>query len=299
MNRPTRALTLAAAVLCPTAALAEPPQNLIFSQQGDLPIILLSGHGGSEQPDDVANIRAVDDPGDIILNDFRTDLLTNKTITDLENLLGGQVYYVVNDISRRYLDLNRDKTTPGTIGNAAFEDPDAEAYYDYYHNTAAAYVADVLANHGGGILIDVHGQGAVPGTVFRGTRNGDTVTDMLNNFGDPALIGPNSVFGQLETLGYDVAPDNVPLNVDPEVTYIGGYTVETYGSQNVGGIDSLQIEYGSEYRFDPVPNAWEQSGADLATAIAAYYNTYLIPEPGTLSLLAAGGLLISRRREAR
>jgi len=296
MKTPTHTLALAAAALAPAAAIAEPPSNLIFSQQGTLPIILLSGHGGSEQPDDIANIRAVDDPGDIILNDFRTDLLTNKAVTDLQNLLGADVYYVVNDISRRYIDLNRDKTDPGTVGNAAFEDPDAEAYYDYYHNTAAAYIADILANHGGGLLIDVHGQGAVPDTVFRGTRNGDTVTDMLNNFGDAALVGPNSVFGQLETLGYSVDPDNVALNIDPEVTYIGGYTVKTYGSDNPGGIDSIQIEYGSELRFDPNANAWEQSGADLATAVAAYYNTYLVPEPSSLALLSLGGLLIARRR---
>lgn len=296
LKTPTALLAVTATALCSVFTYAESPSNLIFSQQGNLPIIFLSGHGGSEQPDDIALERAADDPGDVILNDFRTDLLTNKAVSDLQALLGANVYYVVNDISRRYIDLNRDKTEPGTIGNAAFEDPDAEAYYDYYHNTAAGYVADVLANHGGGLLIDVHGQGAVPDTIFRGTRNGDTVTDMLNNFGDQALVGPNSVFGQLETLGYTVEPDNVPLNVDPEVTYIGGYTVKTYGSQNVGGIDSLQIEYGSELRWDPDPNAWEQSGADLATAVAAYYNTYLVPEPQSLTILCLGGLMLVRRR---
>lgn len=119
---------------------------------------------------------------------------------------------------------------------------------------------------------------------------------MLNNFGDQALIGPNSVFGQLETLGYTVDPDNVALNIDPEVTYIGGHTVETYCSQNVGGIDSLQIEFGSALRWDPDPDAWEQSGADLATAIAAYYNNYLVPEPSSLAILSLGTLLIARRR---
>jgi len=289
-------LMLSVCTLWTSSAFADPPQDLIFTQQGNLPIILLAGHGGSEQPGDIALERAEDDSGDVIANDFRTDQLTNKAVSDLANLLGGDVYFVVNDISRHYLDLNRDKTTPGTFGNAAFEDPDAEAYYDYYHNTVNAYVAEVLANHGGGLLIDVHGQGAVPDTIFRGTRNGDTVTDMLDNFGDPALIGPNSVFGQLKSLGYTVDPDNVPLNVDPEVTYIGGYTVETYGSQNVDGIDAIQIEFGSELRFAPNATAWEQSGADLATAIAAYYDTYLVPEPSSLALLTLGGLLLARRR---
>ncbi|MEM6394526.1 MAG: N-formylglutamate amidohydrolase [Planctomycetota bacterium] len=299
MKTTTHTLMFAAAALCPAVAVAEPPEDLFFTQQGSLPILLLSGHGGSEQPDDIALARMEDDAGDLITNDFRTDLLTAKAIIDLENLLGGDVYYVISDIDRQYLDLNRDKTIDGTIGNAAFEDPDAEAYYDYYHGTANAYIADILAKHGGGLLIDVHGQGAVPDTVFRGTRNGDTVTDMLANFGDDALIGPNSVFGQLEALGYTVAPDNVPLDIDPEILYIGGYTVETYGSQNPGGIDSLQIEFGSEYRFDPDPNAWFDTGADLATAIAAYYTTYLVPEPSSLALLGFAGLLLSGRRGGR
>ena len=270
---------------------ADPPPDFFSTQQGNLPIILLSGHGGSEQPTDIEAERADDDPGDVILNDFRTDQLTLKAVTDLENLLGGNVYYVINDISRRYLDLNRDKTTPGTIGNAAFEDSDAEAYYDYYHNTVETYIDEVLDTFGSGLLVDVHGQGASPNTVFRGTRNGDTVTDLTGKFGDAALIGPHSVFGQLESLGYTVDPDNVSLNLDPETDYIGGYTMETYGSQNPGGIDALQIEYGTAYRFDPDADAWEQSGADLATALAAFHQTYLIPEPGS-GVLMLGALLI-------
>ena len=193
---------------------------------------------------------------------------------------------VINKIDRDYLDLNRDKTANG--GTAAFEDPDAEAYYDYYHNTIAAFVAEILANHDRGLLIDVHGQGAFANTIFRGTQNGDTVTDLLNAFGEPALRGPSSIFGQLETLGYDVDPENnEPLNTNPETTYVGGYTVQTYGSDNVGGIDSIQIEFGSALRFDPNANAWQQSGADLAIALASHYNSFIVPEPASAASLLA------------
>lgn len=279
-----------------TPSHADVVEDFFFTQQGSLPIIILAPHGGSEQPIDIENERATDDPDDVILNDFRTDQLALKAVADVQAILGGNVYYVVNDISRRYIDLNRDKTVTGTVGNAAFEDPDAEKYYDFYHATARTFIDEIIANHGGGLLLDIHGQGAVPGTVFRGTNNGAAVTDMLAEHGDVALIGPDSIFGQLETLGYNIDPENQPLNADPEVTYIGGYTVDIYGSDNPNGIDTIQIEWGSNYRFDPIANAWEQSGTDLATAIAAYHNTFIIPEPGTVLLLGLGTPLLLRRR---
>ena len=283
--------------LCSVSVRAEPVTDFFTIQQGTLPIIILAPHGGNMQPGDIESERQTDDSGDIILNDFRTDLLALETASDVQALLGEDVYYVVNDISRRYIDLNRDKTITGTIGNAAYEDNDAEKYYDYYHATAQSYINEIIANHGQGLLLDIHGQGAFPDVVFRGTNNGDAVTDMLNTFGDQALIGPNSIFGQLETLGYDIDPENLALNVDPEVTYIGGYSVDIYGSNNPDGIDAIQIEWGRNYRDTTEdPLAWEQSGSDLALAIESYYNTFLIPEPTSILLLGLGMPLLLRRR---
>lgn len=276
-----------------SAVRADPPANFFDIQVGNVPIIITAPHGGNngDGPSDIEAVRLTDDPDDIIANDVATDDLALKAAGDLFGLLGNQnVYYVVNHISRQYIDLNRAKGAP------AYDDPDAAPYWDYYHDTVQSYVDDVINTWGFGLLIDVHGQGQFVNSVYRGTQNGDTVTNMINTFGEAALTGPDSVMGRLETLGYDVEPDNnLPLAGDPETFYTGGFTVQTYGSDNPGGIDSIQLEFGSQLRWSPDPNAWQQSGADLAKAIAAYYDNYLIPEPAAAMLLAIGAVALLRR----
>ena len=44
-------------------------------------------------------------------------------------------YVIINKIHRKYLDLNRDKTA--NHGQGAFEDSNAEKYYDFYHQTVS------------------------------------------------------------------------------------------------------------------------------------------------------------------
>jgi len=285
------------AALWSTAARADDPAGFFDTESGLVPIIILAPHGGTlgNHPTDIENQRSVN-ANNVLLNDYRTDDIAHRLANALEGM-GLKPYLVVNQIDRHYLDLNRDPADNG--GTAAYEDPQAAAYYNYYHGAADDYVNEVFATYGRGILLDIHGQAAQNSTIFRGTRNGDTVTYMLNNFGEAALTGPNSIFGQLDTLGYGVNPaNNLLINTDPETTYIGGYTVETYGSQNAGGIDAIQIELGRDFRdLQLNEDIWKDTADDLAIAVQAYYNTYLaVPEPTSLALLGYGGLLVARRR---
>lgn len=296
-----RTLTIALLGLSFSVSLADNPADFFDVQQGNIPIIISAPHGGNQQPSDIEQPRSGNNPGDVLLNDFRTNLLAERLANQLESAIGAAPYYIINKIDRDYLDLNRDKADNN--GTAAFEDPDAEAYYDYYHSQLQAMVTEVITTYGQGILLDIHGQSQDPGVIFRGTRNGEAVTDLIAQSGEIAITGPNSIFGQLETLGYPVEPDNVPLAQDPEVTFIGGYTTETYGSINPGGVDTMQIEIGRDFRdTDEDPDIWQDTADDLAIATHAFYTTFIVPqvfpvpEPAAFVLvLALATLAISWR----
>lgn len=287
-------LALFGSALCPTIINASTdPEDYIDFQTGTVPIILLAPHGGSLNvfPDDV-DIPRSDNGINVLLNDFRTDDIARRTAVALE-AHGLKPYIVVNNIDRRRIDMNRPKAN-----DAAYEDPNAETYYDFFHGKASTYVTEVFNTWGGGILLDIHGQSQDLDLVYRGTQNGLTVTDMISNFGEDALRGPNSIFGQLETLSYDVDPENnEPLNTNPETTFVGGFDVQTYGSHKNPGIDAIQIEYGRNFRdTQNDPLVWQDTADDLTIAVKAYYDTYLVPEPGSLVIFAAGALLMARGR---
>ncbi|MGE4649588.1 MAG: hypothetical protein AAEJ53_01760, partial [Myxococcota bacterium] len=137
-----------------------------------------------------------------------------------------------------------------------------------------ASVDAINASWGSGILFDVHGQSAFPGTVVRGTQNGDTVTSLLAAQGPVALNGPDSLFGVLDSLAYPVHPDLVtPFAQQAELSaYRGGYTVRTYGSSHADGIDAIQLEIGFNFRSG---SAWEQTSIDLASAARAFNDAFL------------------------
>ena len=64
--------------------------------------------------------------------------------------------------------------------------------------------------------------------------------EVEDRYGDDAVVGRNSLFGQLQAAGYEVFPPNTPVRDAREDTrYNGGYTVETYGSHNPDGVDAI------------------------------------------------------------
>jgi N-formylglutamate amidohydrolase len=74
----------------------------------------------------------------------------------------------------------------------------------------------------------------------------------------------------LEGRGYQVLPS--ANNSYREDRYVGGYTVQTYGSHRETGIDAIQLEIGMRLRARP---NLERTAADLAEAIAVFAQEYL------------------------
>lgn len=120
----------------------------------------------------------------------------------------------------------------------------------------------------------MHGQVKDPEVLMRGTVNGKAVLKLLRRAGAEAITGPDGLFGRLEANGFKVFPANsVGLRANSEdAGFNGGYTVRNYGSDNSGGIDAVQFEFGPVYRRK---EAVEKSAVDAARAVVRFCETYL------------------------
>jgi N-formylglutamate amidohydrolase len=203
------------------------------------------------------------------VQDTRTREIAELVASHLETLLCGTPYVVLANFHRRYLDVNRPLDT-------ALESPFAIPYYHAYHDAIRRFVDEIhRQSPGRGLLVDVHGQALNATVIYRGTQNGRTVSRLLADHGESALVGPNSVFGRLRLLGYEVFPPNTPLRDPPELSrFGGGYTVRTYGSEHPDGIDALQLELGSQLRQ---PARLMETAWGLADGITTYYRAFVDP----------------------
>ncbi len=246
--------------------------QFVATQLGDLPIILSAPHGGSLDlpgvPARKGDGMETGAAGFFTGRDSGTDELTHAVADAIERQFGHRPYVVTSRAHRRYLDPNR----PAAI---AYEDPKAKPIYDYYHATLAEYCRQITERFHGGILLDIHGQGSRRDTVFRGTKNGLTVTNLRGRFGELSHSGPKSLFGLLQSRGWTVHPANLSGD-DPsgkeQSGFTGGYIVQTYGSHKARPIDAIQLEFGADYR---VPSRRSQTAEVLSDALAEYATTYL------------------------
>jgi len=183
-----------------------------------LPIILTAPHGGRAAVPGIVVRRGVDVPQFTTERDSNTAELTELIGVKVTALLGTRPFLVVAHFERKFIDANR------TEGNA-FESAAAKPYYDAYHSALREALNQVRQRWGGGLLLDIHGQGTEPDTIFRGTNNGKSTARMLRRFGMVAVTGAKSILGHMVAEGYRVEPTD-----GYEQRYAGGYTTQTYGS---------------------------------------------------------------------
>ena len=241
-------------------------EKLVGIQVGELPIILSAPHGGtfavSNAPPRKGEGIPVGPTGFRTGRDSGTEELCLEVAAAIEARLKQKPYYVVAKFHRKYIDSNR----PSEIG---YEDPDAKPVYDAYHGALENFCRDVQRKHQRGLLLDIHGQGSARDTVFRGTKNGKTVTLLRQRFGESAHVGPESLLGTLNTLGWNVHPR---ADEREQNGFTGGYIVQTYGSHQGHGIDAIQLEFGADFRS---PANRKKTADTLAEAVELYRNRYL------------------------
>lgn len=243
-------------VFCITIPAAK-AQTHVRIEPGELPIILSAPHGGYLVPNDIKDRTCT---RCTTIADAFTLELTDEISRALFNLTGKRPYVVINLLDRIKLDANRE------ILEAADGDPKAEAAWHVYHNAMAAARADVTAQFGKGLVLDVHGHGHaiqrlelgyLPDeeelrasdealNASRGHRNtfNSLVASNPNGYHFAQLIrGPKSLGQHYVNRGYPSVPsESTPFPLIGEPYFSGGYIAQQYGSRNGGMVDAVQVE---------------------------------------------------------
>ena len=238
-------------------------ERLLTVWTGSLPLILSAPHGGREPIPGVPLRLGIGVAQFNTGRDNNTDHLAEAIAVKLSERLGAKPFVVIARFDRKFLDANRPVT-------GAYEAASAKPHYDAYHRALAESAEKVRSQWGGGLLLDLHGQGAAVEAIYRGTDNGATVAGLLERHGKEAIVGPKSIFGQLAAKGYKVLPD--PSGAERERRYVGGYIARTYGSHRGTKIDAIQLEIGTRLRAKA---NLEGTATDLAHAIEVFARQYL------------------------
>ena len=253
----------ALALLAPGRASAQAdrdPSRWLSLWAGMLPIIVAAPHGGRMPLVGIPPRRGVGVAHFTTERDSNTAELAELVAGKLGEQLGARPFLVVAHFERKFIDVNRAESE-------AFESTEAQPHYQAYHRALRDAAARVKEGWGGGLLLDIHGQGAEADTIFRGTHNGRSVGALRRRFGAAALVGPKSILGQMAALGYRIAPAD-----DHEIRYTGGYTTQTYGSHRGTAIDAIQLELGANLRRQA---NLDRTATDLARAIEIFAREYL------------------------
>ena len=238
-------------------------ERLLTLTTGTLPVILVAPHGGREAIPGIGIRQGNGVPQFKTRRDHNTAELAAAIAVRLDEISGAKPFLVIARFDRKYIDANRPSA-------GAYEASEALPYYAAFHSAIDEACKQIRQVWGRGLLLDIHGQAAEANVIFRGTRHGKSVADLVRRFGGQALTGPHSILGQLALRGYKILPD--PSVNDRESRYSGGHTAQTYGSHGATGIDAIQLEFGTRLRArDNV----ERTAADVAAAIRVFAREYL------------------------
>lgn len=231
---------------------------------GSLPVILAAPHGGREAIPGIAPRRGVGVAQFTAERDNNTAELAEVLAVKVRQRLGATPFLVVARFERKFVDANREPAS-------AYEAAQAKPYYDGYHRALNDAAQAIRQKWGSGLLLDIHGQGEQAATIYRGTDNGKSVSQLHQQFGATAITGPKSILGYLASRGYKVLPDLA--GSERETRYTGGYTTRTYGSHRGTKIDAIQLELGSDLRAKA---NLERTAGDLAQAIEIFTREFLL-----------------------
>jgi N-formylglutamate amidohydrolase len=230
-------------------------------ETGTLPLVFSVPHGGEvllpDTPERTNGTKVQDDHVNELAAAIQRDLLA---------LTGKQAWLVGAKISRKYVDFNREES-------AAYESPAAAPIYQEYY-AALRRAVDQVRGQRGALLIDIHGQSADKGAIFRGTKDGLTARNAQ------FYTTPDGLITRLNAAGLNVQPAQADGTDNPH--FNGGYIVRAFGYQTPQGIDAVQLEFGANWRA--TPERIEETARLVAAALVAHLqsarDTVRINEPG-------------------
>lgn len=249
-------LALASGLLAQGAEPRFGAHGYIEYRPGDLPVILTAPHGGRLEPAALA-----DRTRGVTGIDTNTRELTEALADAFAARTGGRrPHVIISHLHRVKLDPNRE------VDEAAQGDPAAIQAWEEFHGFITEARAAVMAAHGRGLLLDIHGHGhpikrieigyALPGNLFdRSDRvlNDDrsmaeratirTTLDTAESSIAAVLRGPNSLGAQLERRGIPAIPSPDSPGPQGNPYFNGGYIVRRHGSVDGGAICAIQLEH--------------------------------------------------------
>ena len=271
--------------------------ELVWSNDGNLPLLIAVPHGGTELVLEVNPRQNTDIAEQFNINSAVYTYEMARTLRyALEDKFLMRPFLVACLAHRRYVDVNRppkdayvmreennDSTLP-----IRYRRSGAPIYFEY-HCAMRRYVGNLFRRHKGrALLIELTGAQTYPGQIVRSTIQGRSVLRLRERVGDGAMSGPESLGAFIENRGYESDPpsqlpypsldcvknndftDACRLEVDDTP---GIYTLNTYGSHNANGIDALQISIGRDLR---TTENYERTARDLAQAVADFVQKYYL-----------------------
>lgn len=252
---------------------------------GNLPVVISVPHGGYLQPLDIPRR---DCNGCVYNRDLFTQELARSIIDDFFTTTGCYPHVIINLLHRNRFDANR------SIETAADGDPTVEEVYHSYHAFIDRAKAQVEADYGRGLFLDLHGHAHSIQRVELGYRLSRSqlqqTDDQLNQAaliqesgiralaGDnlqglshaELLRGANSLGTLLAERGFPAVPSRQdPFPMGSEDYFSGGYNTGRHSSENGGKIDGIQIECNQDIRFD------ETTREKFADSLTLSINEYL------------------------
>jgi N-formylglutamate deformylase len=245
--------------------------EIVAPTVGELPVLVEVPHAGLAVPDDVLDVLAA--PLDALMRD--ADLYVDKLYA---NAPGRGARLLVSHVSRYVVDLNRDR---GDVDRGTVSDHPAPVssqprgvvwrattdgrpvlrrplnyqgllgrlarYYEPYHATLAATLAELRERHGFAILVAAHSMPSLGRSLHAdpGAARADVV---------PGTRGRTSCDPRLIDL-VDAHFRNAGLSVLHDTPYRGGFSTTHYGRPRQG-LHAIQIElnralYMDEDSFEP------------------------------------------------
>ena len=225
--------------------------NYIRYYQGNIPVILSAPHGGELAPNDIDDRKS----GVFDLDDYTLEL-TEDIIEEFSLQTGKTPYVIVGEISRKKVDLNRQR-------DEAYEDEKAEVIYDEFHALIQKSEKEIDKKYGKGLYIDIHGQSHPKAYLEFGyllineilklddasllEYHDKTSVRTLSKFSDKTFLEQLKGHYSLGTLmckeGYDSIPSaKIPYATDGNY-FEGAYDTIRYGSLQGGNISGIQIEF--------------------------------------------------------
>jgi N-formylglutamate amidohydrolase len=264
------------------------PGDYIVNDGIKLPILLTCPHGGvnslpSGGPrQNNVNVHCSGVGGETfeVRPDLCTKKLTRSIANNILNLYGKHPYIQIAEISRKYVDFNRDIACAYDHLNEQ-----AKTAYESYHKKILLKIQEMLSQNENGLafLFDIHGTGrkTVQDSngknqyveVIIGTEKGSTIFP-LNQKDPVAWWGKTTgLIPLLLDKGVAVWPPNQTEEMANNAPLDGGYTIETYSSKFSERLVTIQVEVIRCLR-EPIYTR-EKFAADLAECIYSFVKPFI------------------------